>query len=65
MAAKKKSGTKLELKVSGNQAIEGSKEKLYTVTLKKGSSQIPLGQFLARTETEAKKKARAVVRAAL
>ncbi len=60
MATKKKASIRLDVKKG--RAIEGSKLKLYDVHLKKGSEKIRVGEFLAKTEADARKKARTEVR---
>ena len=60
MATKKTS--KLALVVGKPRPIEGRKDKLYEVALKRGSARILIGEFLATTETAAKKQARAIIR---
>ena len=60
--ASKKSVTKLGLVVGKPRPIEGRKDRLYEVTLKRGSARIPIGEFLAATEAAAKKQAKAIIR---
>ena len=61
-ATKKKPVVKMALEVTGGAKLEGRKDKVFQVALKRGDTAIPLGDFLAKTAAEAKRKAGTVVR---
>lgn len=70
MASTKKNATKkkakvvkMQLEVSGGTPLQGRKDKVFQVSLKRGKGEvIALGDFLAKTPAEAKRKASTQVR---
>lgn len=63
MAAKKKKATaRLAFTMGKPRKIEGRKEKLYTVAVSKKGFRLEIGEFLARSEADAKKQARTKLR---